>query len=183
MMSKTAAWRSLWADFYPQKSSSKTCILYAASMLFHLQSKITTELSSVYAVCAFIYSREKREGWHFVLPTREGKKKISVCGKRRGNDAQSKERKSLQSFSLLCIYVFIYLKYVIEIYATGLYNLIFITAACWGQYYCVTEVHTRGPHDSKAFWTKIQTILSQMPITGMWQLLTQLRHSQWNFLR
>lgn len=56
-MNKSAAWRSSWADFYPQKSSSKTFILYAASMLLHLQSKISTLLSSVYAVYAFIYAR------------------------------------------------------------------------------------------------------------------------------
>lgn len=56
-MNKTAAWRSSWADFYPQKNSSKTFILYTASMLLHLQSKISTLLSSVYAVYAFIYAR------------------------------------------------------------------------------------------------------------------------------
>lgn len=113
--------------------------------------------SPVYMLSVLLYILEKkREGWHFVLHRREGKKKRSICGKSRGNDVQSKEWKSLQSFDLLCIYAFIYLKYGIEIYATGLYNLIFIIAAYWGKYYCVMEVYTRGPHDSKAFWKKFK---------------------------
>lgn len=106
-MSKTAAWRSLWADFYPQKSSSKTCILYAASMLFHLQSKITTELSSVYAVCAFIYSREKREGWHFVLHRGEGKKNKHLWQKQRKwcSKQRVKVLTVIRSTMYLCVYL------------------------------------------------------------------------------